>query len=80
MRNKAKRLSALGATALVALVVIGPTAASAQVETTTTGEATTTTLPEQKSVHGATTSQNACKSHLDPQIADDGTPTIGVSV
>ena len=80
MRNKAKRLSALGATALVALVVIGPTAAFAQEETTTTGEATTTTLPTQKSVHGAATSQNACKSHLDPQIADDGTPTIGVSV
>ena len=80
MRNKAKRLSALGATALVALVVIGPTAASAQEETTTTGEATTTTLPTQKSVHGAATSQNACKSHLDPQIAADGTPTIGVSV
>jgi hypothetical protein len=80
VRNKAKRLSALGATALVALVVIGPTAAFAQEETTTTGEATTTTLPEQKSVHGAATSQNACKSHLDPQIADDGTPTIGVSV
>jgi hypothetical protein len=80
VRNKAKRLSALGATALVALVVIGPTAAFAQEETTTTGEATTTTLPTQESKHGAATSQNACKSHLDPQIADDGTPTIGVSV
>jgi hypothetical protein len=80
VRNKAKRLSALGATALVALVVIGPTAAFAQEETTTTGEATTTTLPEQKSVHGTATSKNACKSHLDPQLADDGTPTIGVSV
>jgi hypothetical protein len=80
VRNKAKRLSALGATALVALVVIGPTAASAQVETTTTGEATTTTLPEQKSVHGSKSSPNACKSHLDPQLAADGTPTIGVTL
>lgn len=80
MRNKAKRLSALGATALVALVVIGPTAASAQVETTTTGEATTTTLPEQTSVHGQKTSPNACVSHLDPEIQPDGAPTIGVTV
>jgi hypothetical protein len=80
VRNKAKRLSALGATALVALVVIGPTAASAQVETTTTGEATTTTLPEQKSVHGSKQSPNACVSHLDPEIAADGAPTIGVTL
>jgi hypothetical protein len=80
VRNKAKRLSALGATALVALVVIGPTAAFAQEETTTTGEATTTTLPEQKSVSGSKQSPNACKSHLDPQLAADGTPTIGVTV
>jgi hypothetical protein len=79
VRNMAKRLSALGATALVALVVIGPTAASAQ-ETTTTGEATTTTLPEQKAVSGSKQSPNACKSHLDPQLAADGTPTIGVTV
>jgi hypothetical protein len=74
------RLSALGATALVALIVIGPTAASAQVETTTTGEATTTTLPVQKSVHGAQTSNNHCVSHLEPQLADDGIPIIPVSV
>jgi len=80
VRNKAKRLSALGATALVALVVIGPTAASAQVETTTTGEATTTTLPEQVLVHGQKTSPNACVSHLDPEISADGAPTIGVTV
>jgi len=73
------RLSALGATALVALIVIGPTAASAQ-ETTTTGEATTTTLPVQKSVHGAQTSNNHCVSHLDPQLADDGIPIIPVSI
>ena len=73
------RLSALGATALVALIVIGPTAASAQ-ETTTTGEATTTTLPVQKSVHGAQTSNNHCVSHLDPQLADDGVPVIPVSI
>ena len=79
MRNKSKRLSALGATALVAVVVIGPAAASAQVTTTsTTSGATTTTLPEQRSVHGSTLSPNACKSHLDPQLAADGTPTIGV--
>jgi hypothetical protein len=81
VRNKAKRLSALGATALVALVVIGPAAASAQVETTTTGEATTTTLPPQKSIHGAATSQNHCVSHLEPAgLADDGVPIIGVSM
>ena len=81
MRNKAKRLSALGATALVALVVIGPAAASAQVETTTTTSgATTTTLPPQKTAHGSATSQNNCHSHLDPQIAADGTPKIGVTV
>ena len=79
MRNKAKRLSALGATALVALVVIGPTAASAQVETTTTGEATTTTLPEQKSIHGQSNTQNSCVSHVEPAgLAEDGVPKVGV--
>jgi len=79
VRNKAKRLSALGATALVALVVIGPTAASAQV-TTTTGGATTTTLPPQKSVSGSVSSQNNCQSKLDPPIQPPGATKIGVSV
>ena len=78
MRNMAKRLGALGATALVALVVIGPVSASAQVVTSTT--ATPTTLPPQKSVHGSSYSQNQCASHLNPSIAADGTPKIGVSV
>ena len=81
MRNKAKRLSALVATALVALVVIGPIAASAQV-TTTTGGATTTTLPVQHSKHGETPkgTTNACQSVLDPPLQPPGATTIGVKL
>ena len=82
MRNKTKRLGALGATALVALVVIG-SSGIAQAATTTTvagGSTTTTTLPPQKSVHGSTSNTNNCQSTLNPPIQPGGPDKIGVTI
>ena len=82
MRNKTKRLGALGATALVALVVIGSSGV-AQAATTTTvagGSTTTTTLPPQKSVHGSTNNINNCQSALNPPIQPGGPDKIGVTI
>jgi LPXTG-motif cell wall-anchored protein len=81
VRNKTKRLGALGATALVALVVIG-SSGIAQAATTTTvgGSTTTTTLPPQKSVHGSTNNNNNCQSALNPPIQPGGPDNIGVTL
>ena len=82
MRNRTKRLGALGATALVALVVIGSSGV-AQAATTTTvagGSTTTTTLPPQKSVHGSTSNTNNCISALNPPIQPGGPDKIGVTI
>lgn len=82
MRNKTKRLGALGASALVALVVIGPMAGiSSAADTTTTGTATSTTLPKQVKVSGTETDNNNCVSVLD--LGSPGTPgqqDIGVTM
>ena len=82
MRKKTKRLGALGASALVALVVIGPAAGIAYAaDTTTTGTATSTTVPKQHKVSGTETDNNNCASVLD--LGSPGTPgqqDIGVTM
>ena len=82
MRKKTKRLGALGATALVALVVIGPAAGIAQgaATTTTDGSGTTTTLPPQTSIHGSMNNTNKCVSVLNPPLQPGGATNIGVGV
>jgi LPXTG-motif cell wall-anchored protein len=84
VRKKTKRLGALGATALAALVVIGPMSVVAHgQETTTTTASTTTTTTPQKTVHGQETDRNRCTSKVD--LTSPGTPTpvqggIGVTI